>query len=156
MHTFFGGAAWAGLAHCQMVLQLHQDLGMLSLVLMVEQSEQGWAAGLTGHPWVGSHHQSSSCHLCQQPHFFSFLFFSFLFFSFLFFSFHFINFISYLIVWSAEPVVTHQTSWPESTGVCGVRATKPLLRISPFTQKRDHDHGRTWHGRCCCSGGKAM
>jgi len=25
----------------------------------------------------------------------------------------------YLTVWGVEPVVTHQTSWPESTGVCG-------------------------------------
>ena len=59
-------------------------------------------------------------------------------------------------VWGVEPVAIHQPSWLGSTGVCGVRATKPLLRISPFTQKRDHDRGRTWHGRCCCSGGKAM
>ncbi len=29
-------------------------------------------------------------------------------------------FILYLIVWGVEPVVTHQTSWLESTGVCGV------------------------------------
>jgi len=29
--------------------------------------------------------------------------------------------ISYLAVWGVEPVVTHQTSWLESTGVCGVR-----------------------------------
>jgi hypothetical protein len=26
-----------------------------------------------------------------------------------------------LTVWGVEPVVTHQTSWLESTGVCGVR-----------------------------------
>ncbi len=26
----------------------------------------------------------------------------------------------YLSVWGVEPVVTHQTSWLESTGVCGV------------------------------------
>jgi len=30
-------------------------------------------------------------------------------------------FILYLAVWGVEPVVTHQTSWLESTGVCGVR-----------------------------------
>ena len=30
-------------------------------------------------------------------------------------------FISYLTVWGVEPVVTHQTPWLESTGVCGVR-----------------------------------
>ena len=30
-------------------------------------------------------------------------------------------FIEYLTVWGVEPVVTHQTSWLESTGVCGVR-----------------------------------
>jgi len=30
-------------------------------------------------------------------------------------------FILYLTVWGVEPVVTHQTSWLESTGVCGVR-----------------------------------
>ena len=28
---------------------------------------------------------------------------------------------SYLTVWGVEPVVTHQTCWLESTGVCGVR-----------------------------------
>ena len=27
----------------------------------------------------------------------------------------------YLTVWGVEPVVTHYTSWLESTGVCGVR-----------------------------------
>jgi len=31
------------------------------------------------------------------------------------------SYISYLTVWGVEPVVTHQTSWLESTGVCGVR-----------------------------------
>ena len=30
-------------------------------------------------------------------------------------------FIFYLTVWGVEPVVTHQTSWLESTGVCGVQ-----------------------------------
>jgi len=30
-------------------------------------------------------------------------------------------FILYLTVWDVEPVVTHQTSWLESTGVCGVQ-----------------------------------
>ena len=30
----------------------------------------------------------------------------------------------YLTVWGVEPVVTHQTSWLESTGVCGVRKRK--------------------------------
>ena len=30
-------------------------------------------------------------------------------------------FILYSTVWGVEPVVTHQTSWLESTGVCGVR-----------------------------------
>ena len=36
-----------------------------------------------------------------------------------FISFHFISFhfILYLTVWGVEPVVTHQTSWLESTGV---------------------------------------
>ncbi len=28
-----------------------------------------------------------------------------------------IHFILYLTVWGVEPVVTHQTSWLESTGV---------------------------------------
>ena len=32
-----------------------------------------------------------------------------------------ISSIIYLTVWGVEPVVTHQTSWLESTGVCGVR-----------------------------------
>ena len=37
-------------------------------------------------------------------------------------AFHFpFHFILYLTVWVVEPVVTHQTSWQESTGVCGVR-----------------------------------
>ena len=31
------------------------------------------------------------------------------------------TFIVYLTVWGVEPVVTHQTSWLESTGVYGVR-----------------------------------
>ncbi len=31
---------------------------------------------------------------------------------------HFIHL--YYTVWVVEPVVTHQTSWHESTGVCGV------------------------------------
>ncbi len=31
------------------------------------------------------------------------------------------HFILYLTVWGVEPVVTHQTSWLESTGVCGVQ-----------------------------------
>ncbi len=30
----------------------------------------------------------------------------------------------YLTVWGVEPVVTHQTSWLESTGVCGVQQTQ--------------------------------
>ncbi len=34
---------------------------------------------------------------------------------------HHLIFIMYLTVWGVEPVVTHQTSWLESTGVCGVR-----------------------------------
>jgi len=29
--------------------------------------------------------------------------------------------IQYLTVWGAEPVMTHQTSWLESTGVCVVQ-----------------------------------
>ena len=29
--------------------------------------------------------------------------------------------IQHLTVWGVEPVVTHQTSWLESTGVCGVQ-----------------------------------
>jgi len=33
-------------------------------------------------------------------------------------------FIQYLTVWGVEPVVTHQTSWLRSTGVCGVRQTQ--------------------------------
>ena len=32
-----------------------------------------------------------------------------------------IHFILDLTVWGVEAVVTHQTSWFESTGVCGVR-----------------------------------
>ena len=32
-----------------------------------------------------------------------------------------IHFMQHLTVWGVEPVVTHQTSWLESTGVCGVR-----------------------------------
>ncbi len=32
-----------------------------------------------------------------------------------------IHFIQNPTVWGAEPVVTHQTSWLESTGKCGVR-----------------------------------
>ena len=116
MNTFFGGAVWAGQVHCQMVLQLQPDLEMPGHVLLAEQSEQGWAEGLNGHPWVGSHHQSSSCRLCQQPLFcISFLF---------------VLFIFYLIVWNAKPVVTHQTSWLESTGVCGVRKT--IISNQPF------------------------
>ncbi len=35
-------------------------------------------------------------------------------------SFHF-HFILYLTVWGVEPVATRQTSWLESTGVCGVQ-----------------------------------
>ena len=34
------------------------------------------------------------------------------------FSFH---FMLYLAVWGVEPNLIHQTSWLESTGVCGVR-----------------------------------
>ena len=30
-------------------------------------------------------------------------------------------FLLYLTVWGVEPAVTHQTSWLESTGVCGVQ-----------------------------------
>ena len=30
-------------------------------------------------------------------------------------------FVSHLTIWGVEPVVTHQTSWLESTGVCGVQ-----------------------------------
>ena len=30
-------------------------------------------------------------------------------------------FIQHLTVWGVKPVVTHQTFWLESTGVCGVR-----------------------------------
>ena len=36
--------------------------------------------------------------------------------------FHFL--ILYFTVWGVEPVVTHQTSWLESTGACGVRQTQ--------------------------------
>ena len=32
-----------------------------------------------------------------------------------------IHFIYYLTVWGVEPIVTRQTSWLGSTGVCGVR-----------------------------------
>ena len=32
-----------------------------------------------------------------------------------------IPFMRHLAVWGVEPVVTHQTSWLESTGVRGVR-----------------------------------
>jgi len=46
-----------------------------------------------------------------------------------FVSFHFLpfslgsgfHFMFYLSVWGVEPVVIHQTSWLESTGVCGVQ-----------------------------------
>ncbi len=37
-----------------------------------------------------------------------------------FFLIHFF-FIQHLTVWGVEPVVTHQTSWLESTGICGVQ-----------------------------------
>ena len=30
-------------------------------------------------------------------------------------------FMLYLTLWGGKPVVTHPTSWLESTGVCGVR-----------------------------------
>ncbi len=45
--------------------------------------------------------------------------------------FHF--FILYLTVWGVEPVVTHQTSWLESTGVCGVH-TGHLAHLSALSQ----------------------
>ncbi len=32
-----------------------------------------------------------------------------------------VSFVLYHTVWGVEPVLTHQTSWLESTGVCGVR-----------------------------------
>ncbi len=34
---------------------------------------------------------------------------------------HRLHFMQYFTVWGVEPVVTHQTSWLESTGECGVR-----------------------------------
>ncbi len=34
---------------------------------------------------------------------------------------HFIFSSLYFTVWGVEPVVPHQTSWLESTGVCGVQ-----------------------------------
>ncbi len=46
-------------------------------------------------------------------------------------------FILYLTLWGMEPVVTHQTSWLESTGVCGVR------------QNQSMQHGIT--SAVCCS-----
>ncbi len=30
-------------------------------------------------------------------------------------------FILHFTIWGVKPVVTHQTSWLESTGLCGVR-----------------------------------
>ena len=37
-----------------------------------------------------------------------------------------ISFMSFytLTVWGVEPVVTHETSWLESTGLCGVRQSQ--------------------------------
>ena len=32
-----------------------------------------------------------------------------------------VHFITNLMVWGMEPIVTHQTSWLESTGVCGAQ-----------------------------------
>ncbi len=56
--------------------------------------------------------------LVQVPFYPSFHFISFHFIPFHFVSFH---FISYLTVWGVEPVVAHQTSRLESTGVCGAQ-----------------------------------
>jgi len=39
-------------------------------------------------------------------------------------------FILYLTVWGVEPVVTHQTSWLEDTGVYGVRFNARQIRLS--------------------------
>jgi len=36
----------------------------------------------------------------------------------------FLIFTLYLTVWGVEPVVTHRTSWLETTGVCGVRQNR--------------------------------
>ena len=41
------------------------------------------------------------------------------------------HFILYLITWGVEPAVTHQTSWLESTGVCGVLKRCSHLSILP-------------------------
>ncbi len=34
--------------------------------------------------------------------------------------------ILYLTVWGVGPLVTHQTSWLESTGVCGVLTIRAI------------------------------
>ena len=34
------------------------------------------------------------------------------------------SFMLYLTIWGVGPIVTHQTSWLESTGVCGVQQIK--------------------------------
>ena len=45
---------------------------------------------------------------------------------------HFVLLIQYLTVWGAEPVVTHQTSWLDSTSVCPywTHAGCPCLMLS--------------------------
>ncbi len=50
-------------------------------------------------------------------------------------AFHF--FILYLTVSGVEPVVTRQTSWLESTGVCGVQQ-------SMLQDLRELQHGLNW------------
>jgi len=44
--------------------------------------------------------------------------------------------ILHLTVWGVEPVVTHQTSWLESTGVCGVRQNHAVIHVSPHVKQK--------------------
>ena len=45
-------------------------------------------------------------------------------------------FVLHLTVWGVEPVVTHQTSWLESTGVCGVRQNHAVIHVSPHVKQK--------------------
>jgi hypothetical protein len=60
-----------------------------------------------------------------------------------------IYFIHNLTVWGVEPIVTHQTSWLESTGVCGVQqnqATK-LNHHDPYDLSFTRDE-KVWREKC--------
>ncbi len=42
----------------------------------------------------------------------------------------------YLTAWGVEPVATQQTSWLESTGVCGVRQNQDIGVKKPVVHEK--------------------